>query len=163
MLNKLVLASLVTFISSTSADTATPVPMPPKLPIAPLWQIDMRADVADLPTSTITVWTNGYWSIDQRDHGKVTLHADGHMAADAFTKLTRVLATATWKSTTQKFRCMAYSASFTVYSYQGREVLVSRTCDGLIWDQPTAEAVARATELTNVFALTGKKPVPPKS
>jgi hypothetical protein len=162
MLNKLIVASLLALTATTQADTVAPPARPMKLPIAEYWQIDMRSDIADRPTSTITVWTTGAWTLVQRDHGKVTKSLNGTMDVAAFTKLNKVLATATWKSTRQKLRCMAESPEYTVYSYQGKQVMVSRLCDGLDWDQPTREAVARATELTNVFALTGTKPTPPK-
>jgi hypothetical protein len=171
MLNKLFFASLLALSSSAAvtvatADTAVRAPIPPR-PAACLvtteattevFRVERKSDIVkDYTTSSLTVVSNGAWVYTETRNGKVIRTEAGCLPKDQLAALESSLASATWKTSMAEMRCMAYAADYTQYSYNGKPVLTSRMCDGLILDAKTQKGLGDANAIVGKL-VPAKKP-----
>jgi hypothetical protein len=159
MLNKLLFASLLALSSSATlvADADTR-PMPPASKTClvtteattPVFQIDFKSDVIkDYVARSLVVVSNGAWTYTETKNGKPLRTEAGCLAKADLDAIKSSLGRATWKTTLAEMRCMAYAADFTEYRHNGKLVLTSRMCDGVILDDATQKGLAAATAITN--------------
>jgi hypothetical protein len=151
------LLKLVAAASLACASTATAAPDTAARPAAApddcrpagpvLFEIDHRVDPgAKLASSSLRVFTNGAWQVDQTDaDGKPAAPVTGCLSRSDRKQLEAVLQGASWKVTTAKFHCMAMSSAFTVYQVNGKPVFTQRLCSGQSLDDKSKAKLDAAT------------------
>jgi hypothetical protein len=159
---KLAFASLVALSSSaTVAHADRPEPVSPAIQRMPRCTVTADAPsslfmihrdstmIADYTSTTLSVFTNGAWTYTELKGGKIMRADGGCLDAQQLKTIREALAPATWKTSIEQFRCAAAAMDFTEYSYNGKHVLKTELCDGLILDGKTSKALAAATAITS--------------
>jgi hypothetical protein len=143
-----VLAATTVCASAGAPAPRRPPPPPPAVKAcstagAPLFEIDHDAEAgAKLPTSKTTLYASGAWVTEGKDAaGKALAPSRGCLAPDVIAKLKAELEAAPWKIEHHRFHCMAYSASFTVYSFHGKQVFTARLCSPDSIDDQSKKAI----------------------
>jgi hypothetical protein len=109
-------------------------------------------------TTTFKLYANGTWTYAETRDGKVTTGTTSCIfTRDTVKQLHDQLAKAPWKTTMQKYRCMAVSMGYTEYRVDGKLVLHREMCDGLILDAASEKALADANKLVRSL---GTPPTP---
>lgn len=159
-MNKLLLASLVGLASSTTAvvhaDSSASAPHhapPPMLGVCvpgdkPMFEID-TATIGLRPASatTFTLYANGTWTYEARANGKITASKASCIAPDRAKAIRTLLARATWKTSHDKYRCMAVAMDYTEYKVDGAPVLSRQLCDGIVLDGASAKVLADVNQI----------------
>jgi hypothetical protein len=124
-----------------------------------LFEIDHRVDAgAKLPASTTKVFANGGWTREDTDSdGKAASARAGCLDKPALKQLETTLQGAPWKVTMARMRCMAISASYTVYQVRGKPVFTQRLCSGESLDDKSRAKLDAAVQLVEGAA---GKPAP---
>jgi hypothetical protein len=158
-MNKLLLASLFTLLSTTTTTSLTiaaPEPVAPRLPMLKacepigsiVFQVDHKTDApSQFGTSTIWIYGTGAWRRYDYKPGVKPASTHGCIAPTTLDPIAKELTAAKWKTTNAEVKCAAMSADYTEYRVNGKLVLTERMCDGLILDTASEKALANATKL----------------
>jgi hypothetical protein len=144
---KVLVLALLTVVSVRSADAhmvrppGPPHPPPPPTDRCeaigtPMFEIDHRAfDGAHVPTSTLKLYRSGAWTLfSTTAGGKRGSSASGCLDRNVVAQIGRDLKSSQWSVHYQRIRCMAMTASYTVYSAFGRAVYTEKMCGGAVLD-----------------------------
>jgi hypothetical protein len=147
MSNKLALSLIALTASLAGAAPSAPKPIAARV----LFSLDtkLKAQVAGMPISDFTLFTNGRWSYVVMADGKVTKRADGTLPRADVAKIQKALAPAQWTFTTQQLRCMAEAISYSEVSFAGKLVWTNETCSGKILDETSRKGLDQVMVIVN--------------
>lgn len=106
---------------------------------------------AQLPTWTFSIYDGGAWTWDGKDANGIAQKPQSGCFSGADLEAVNKDLAVSWKATTAKVHCMAYSADYTEVTVGGKLVYTQRMCNGQSLD-PASEAA-----LTD---LLGRQPKP---
>jgi hypothetical protein len=97
---------------------------------------------AALPTATTRVYENGAWKTVVIDvDGKVARTDAGCLEPSQLKDIREALRAAPWKTTRSDRTCRADQPRFTMYTWQHRVRYTERTCNELVLDRDSQEAL----------------------
>ena len=142
MLTKLILASLVPVLATTTAAHADDKA---QLRPSPMFEIDAVATQTHAHIVSETVWINGAWTL-QDYRAKTPRTTSGRLTEDQLRELRDELARTTWSKTYNRRACPPLPTITTEFSAGGKLVWTEPSC-GADLDQASAQSLARIRTL----------------